>query len=103
MRFIDRVLDHLEHAIEVMGEGAVALGADFVYQLFRAGALPRLLKDTGMPEGITLESAIEGLRGPEDFPNLVEAMRKRGWDDERRRNVLHGNALRYLSCALPPG
>jgi microsomal dipeptidase-like Zn-dependent dipeptidase len=75
MRFIDRVLDHLEHAIEVMGEGAVALGADFVYQLFRAGALPRLLKDTGMPEGITLESAIEGLRGPEDFPNLVEAMR----------------------------
>jgi membrane dipeptidase len=99
---IDRVVDHLEHAVDVMGEGAVALGADFVYQLFRAGALPRLLKDTGMPEGITLESAIVGLRGPEDFPNLVEAMARRGWSDELRRAVLHGNALRYLASALPP-
>jgi len=100
---IDRVVDHLEHAVDVMGEGAVALGADFVYQLFRAGALPRLLKDTGMPEGITLESAIVGLRGPEDFPNLVEAMARRGWGDELRRAVLHSNALRYLASALPPG
>lgn len=99
---IDRVLDHLEHAVEVV-EGAVALGADFVHQLFQAGALPRLLKDTGMPEGITLESAIVGLRGPEDFPNLVEAMARRGWSDELRRKVLHGNALRHLASALPPG
>lgn len=96
-----RVVDHIEHATEVMGEGAVALGADFVYQLFHAGALPRLLKDTGMPEGVTLESAIDGLRGPEDFPHLAEAMARRGWDEERRAGVLHRNAVRFLTSALP--
>lgn len=98
---VGRVVDHLEHAIDVMGEGAVALGSDFTYQLFRAGALPRLLKDTDMPGGVTLESAVEGLRGPEEFPNLAGAMIARGWPESRRRAVLHGNALRFLSTALP--
>ena len=62
------ILDHVEHAIAVMGEEAVALGGDFTYQLFRAGALPRLLKDTDMPDGVTLASAVEGLRGPGGLP-----------------------------------
>lgn len=97
----DRVLDHVEHAIGVMGEDAVALGGDFTYQLFRAGALPRLLKDTHMPDGVTLESAVTGLRGPEDFPHLAGAMTARGWSEARRSGVLHGNALRFLAAALP--
>ncbi|MFN0154504.1 MAG: dipeptidase [Gaiella sp.] len=100
---LDRVVDHLEHAVDVMGEGAVALGSDFTYQLFGAGALPRLLKDTNMPDGVTLESAIDGLRGPEDFGGLAAAMAARGWSEALRRDVLHGNALRFLASALPDG
>ena len=97
----DGVIDHVEHAIEVMGEGAVALGGDFTHQLFRAGALPRLLKDTDMPGGFTLASAVEGLRGPEDFPRLADAMTERGWSKSQTSGVLHGNALRFLASALP--
>lgn len=100
---VGRVVDHVEHAIGVMGDGAVALGGDFAYQLFRAGALPRLLKDTDMPDGVTLESAVEGLRGPEDFPRLAGAMTARGWSEGRTSGVLHGNALRLLTSALPDG
>ena len=100
---VDGVLDHVEHAIDVMGEDAVALGGDFTYQLFRAGALPRLLKDTDMPEGVTLASAVEDLRGPEDFPRLADAMAARGWSTGRRSGVLHDNAVRFLSSALPDG
>ena len=100
---VGRVVDHLEHAIDVMGEDAVALGSDFTYQLFQAGALPRLLKDTNMPGGVTLESAVDGLRGPEDFPNLADAMTARGWSETRRRDVLHDNAIRFLTRALPDG
>ena len=97
------ILDHVEHAIAVMGEEAVALGGDFTYQLFRAGALPRLLKDTDMPDGVTLASAVEGLRGQEDFPALADAMIARGWSSSRTSGVLHGNALRFLASALPDG
>ena len=100
---VDGVLDHVEHAIAVMGEDAVALGGDFTHQLFRAGALPRLLKDTDMPDGVTLASAVDGLRGPEDFPALADAMIARGWSASRKSGVLHGNALRFLASALPDG
>ncbi len=54
-----------------------------------------------MPAGITLESAIEGLRGQEDFPRLAEAMERRGWSAELRCSVLHRNAFAYLVSALP--
>lgn len=46
---IDAMLDHDEHAIDVMGDEHVALGSDFVRQLVLAGALPRLLADTAIP------------------------------------------------------
>ena len=56
-----------------------------------------------MPEGVTLASAVEDLRGPEDFPRLADAMAARGWSTGRRSGVLHDNAVRFLSSALPDG
>ena len=95
---LDRVVDHVEHAATVMGDDAVALGGDFTVQLERAtgGGRP----DPLLPPG-ELGRAVEGLAGPEDYPALVEALRRRGWEGERLDGLLHGNLLRVLRRALP--
>jgi microsomal dipeptidase-like Zn-dependent dipeptidase len=47
------------------------------------------------------DAAIEGLAGPDDFPNLVSTLRRRGYEGERLEAVLGGNLLRVLRSALP--
>jgi membrane dipeptidase len=97
---IDRVVDHIDHAVEVMGIDHVGLGSDFTQQLARSYnwvAPP----DALLPDGMAADAAIEGLAGPDDFPNLVAALRRRGYEGESLEAVLGGNLLRVLGDALP--
>ena len=98
---LDRVVDHLDHAIEVMGSENVGLGADFIRQVARVLELDTSPGDTLLPPGMTLDAAIEGLAGPEDYGRLVEALRARGYEGERLEAVLSGNLLRLFRAALP--
>jgi membrane dipeptidase len=95
---LDRAIDHIEHAASVMGDRGVALGGDFTVQHEAAtgGGRP----DPLLPPG-ELARGVEGLAGPQDYPALVEALRRRGWEDERLDALLHGNLLRVLRRALP--
>ena len=95
---LDRAIDHVEHAASVMGDRGVALGGDFTVQLEAAtgGGRP----DALLPPG-ELARGVEGLAGPQDYPALVEALRRRGWEGERLDGLLHGNLLRVLRRALP--
>jgi peptidoglycan hydrolase CwlO-like protein len=95
---LDRVVDHVDHAASIMGDGGVALGGDFTVQLERAtgGGRP----DPLLPPG-ELARGIEGLAGPEDYPALVDALRRRGWEGERLDGLLQGNLRRVLRRALP--
>jgi microsomal dipeptidase-like Zn-dependent dipeptidase len=47
------------------------------------------------------DAAIDDLEGPEGFPNLVEALRRRGYDGERLDAILGGNLLRLFRRTLP--
>ncbi|MBA2476090.1 MAG: membrane dipeptidase [Actinobacteria bacterium] len=98
---IDRVVDHLDHAVSVMGIDRVGLGADFIRQVSRALRLEVSPTDTLLPAGMTLDAAIEGLAGPEDYPRLVAALRGRGYAGERLDAVLGGNLTALLRTALP--
>lgn len=94
---IDHVVDHLDHAVGVIGIEHVCLGGDFVRQLHEAtGGRP----DPLLPQG-ALEQAVAGLSGPEDYPALVEALHRRGYDGDQLEAVLSGNLLRLLRRALP--
>jgi membrane dipeptidase len=95
---LDRVVDHVDHAAGVMGDGGVALGGDFTSQHHRAtgGGRP----DPLLPPGVLAE-AVDGLAGPEDYGALVDALRRRGWDGERLDGLLRGNLRRVLRRALP--
>jgi membrane dipeptidase len=97
---IDRLVDHVEHAVEVMGVEHVGLGGDFIRQVALALGLPDL-PAMMLPDGGTIADPIEGLAGPEDYPALVDALRGRGFDGEALDAILSGNLLRLLRRALP--
>jgi membrane dipeptidase len=97
---IARAVDHIDHAVSVMGIEHVGLGGDFIRQVQQELNLTPPA-DSLLPPGLSWESAIEGLSGPEGYPRLVEALHERGYDDDALRAVAGGNFLRLFRSALP--
>lgn len=98
---VDRLVDHVDHAVATMGIAHVGLGADFLEQVLRSGAiggsrLRRLLRRFRRPSSI-----LPDLAGPNDYPGLVETLRARGYDGDGLRAILGANFLRLLAEALP--
>src|SRR4051812_2694639 len=71
---IGRLLDHIDHAVQVMGVDYVGLGSDFD----GISVLPRPMKDAT------------------SLPLLVAGLTARGYGDSELRKVLGGNFLRLL-------
>jgi len=67
------MIDHLDALIERLGDDKVGLGSDF--------------------DGATMP---EGVRDVSLLPNLIEAMRARGYDDATIRKIAYGNWLRVM-------
>lgn len=99
-RTVDAVIDHLDHAVSVMGVDRVCLGGDFTRRLWEAMPVPPQPKDGLAPPGLEPGLGIEGLVGSEDYPRLVEALERRGWAAEEVTAVTSGNLLRFLRAAL---
>ena len=70
---LDVMVDHLDALIEHLGDDKVGLGSDF--------------------DGATMP---EGVRDASLLPNLIEAMRVRGYDDATIRKIAYGNWLRVM-------
>ena len=66
----DTLADHYDHMLALGGEGKIGFGSDF--------------------DGI--ETKPEGLDNPEDFPNLLATLRKRGYSEDNVRSIA-GEAL----------
>ena len=97
---LDRVVDHIDHAVDVMGVKHVALGSDFMRQLM--AVLNRVPPaDTLLPGAMTADAVIDGIPGPEGFPRLLEALERRGYDEAAVAAIASGNVLRVLRDALP--
>jgi membrane dipeptidase len=104
---VDRLIDHVDHAVTIMGIEHVGLGADFIDQVANT------LRETGETfEGMMADAllagdgrfALEGFTGPEHYPVLAETLRRRGYEGERLEAILSGNLLRVFRSALPaPG
>jgi membrane dipeptidase len=99
-RTIGRVIDHLEHAVSVMGVEQVCLGGDFTKRLWEAMPPPPETKDGLVPPGLGPGAGIDGLTGPECYPALVDALGARGWPAEDVEAVTSGNLLGFLQRAL---
>ena len=94
---IDRFIDHIDHAVSVVGVDRVGLGGDFLQQIARAtGEGQRTF------EGIAVDATLEGLEGPRDYPRLLEALQARGYSDADVEAVAGGNLLRFLAASPLP-
>ncbi len=102
-RTLARVVDHLEHAVGVIGIDRVCLGGDFTTRL--SEVMPPMPEpaDGLMPAGLKPGAGIEGLKGPEDYPALLAALADRGWSDPDIAAVSSGNLLGFLRRSLPAG
>jgi membrane dipeptidase len=97
---IEDLVDHVDYAVERLGPRGVGLGGDFIRQVNRAlGGHP--IVGGLLPPGMAPDAAVEGLAGPEHYPNLVDALRRRGYDGELLDGILGGNMLRLLRRGLP--
>lgn len=72
---MSRLVDHIEHAATVAGIDHVGLGSDY--------------------DSIGLKLP-EGLEHIGKTPNLIEALKKRGFKDEHIAKIMGGNALRAM-------
>jgi membrane dipeptidase len=92
-----RFMDHVDHAVGVMGAEHVGLGADFIRQVARSGAVGGLT----LPGGDALDAVVPGLEGPADYPALVTALAERGHASPAREAICGGNLVRLLRRGLP--
>ena len=83
---VERLLDHVDHAVAVMGIEHVGIGADFTR------VAPDDRKDFW----------VDGFAGPADYPALLEALRARGYEGQRLEAIESANWLRVLRASLPP-
>jgi membrane dipeptidase len=90
-----RFVEHVDHAVEVMGIDHVGLGGDFLRQIARAICI-----GDNVVEGVRADSALDGLEGPHEYGRLVAALRERGYDDEAVAAITAQNMLRVLRDGL---
>jgi len=69
----ERIIDHIDHAVKLVGADHVGLGSDF--------------DGASMPEGMEDASKL---------PKITEALMRRGYKDEDIRKILGGNLLRVM-------
>ena len=100
---LSRWLDHFDHAVEVMGIEHVGIGADFVDQVTptKQGLGRDEVPQSELAQIAKSRFALDGFRGPENFPSLVTALRERAYDGQRLEAIRSGNWLRILRAALP--
>jgi membrane dipeptidase len=94
---LSRWVDHVDHAVAVMGIEHVGLGADFIDQVV---SISDLLDPHTTPD-LKSAQALEGFKAPDDYPMLVTALRDRGYDGDRLEAILSGNWLRIMRETLP--
>jgi membrane dipeptidase len=101
---IERLVDHVDHAVDVMGADHVGLGTDVIDQVteselaFGNELLPMVVEAREAGGG---RLGLRDFTGPEQFPELVAALRARGYDGERLERILSGNLRRILDGTLP--
>lgn len=72
---LDTLIDHFDHMIELGGEGKLGFGSDF--------------------DGI--ESKPVGLDNPEDYPDLLQALARRGYSQEGIQSIAGEGLIDYFS------
>ncbi|AIY20088.2 dipeptidase [Pimelobacter simplex] len=95
---IDRLVDHLEHVVDVAGIAHVGIGPDFVKEVLADTQPPCCEPVPG--DDIPPDAYIPGLEGPAGLPLVTEALLRRGWAEDDVVAVLGANVQRLFRTEL---
>ncbi len=98
---LEAIERHLAHALDVVGEFHVGLGADFFAQVDECLGRPAPLDGLFHGELSHEPQVQESLDGPEDYPRLGKFLQGRGYKDECLQRVLGENLLELFARGLP--
>ena len=90
---IDRVVDHYEHLVEVVGIEHIGVGPDFIADIY--DDLYPTHADLSS-EGLDTRLNIEDLHASRHLPNLTAALLRRGFSERDVRLILGENYLRVF-------
>jgi membrane dipeptidase len=90
---IDRVVDHYEHLVEVVGIEHIGVGPDFIADIYD-DLYPAHVDLSS--EGLDTRLNIEGLYASRHLPNLTAALLRRGFSERDVRLILGENYLRVF-------
>jgi len=96
---IDDYVTAIDYILDRVGEEQVGIGTDFTQDQGR-GFLEWLARDKGDGRFVFEvgdEVFPDGLRAIGDMPNLTISMERRGWSENRIRNVMGENWIRFLA------
>lgn len=101
---VNDYIDHLEHAIDVMGIESVGIGSDFIAgpTLEQIASAPDW-KGKQVPTSVEVWPVCEGHEGFENhsrYGNLTRALVGRGYSDGDIRKLMGGNWLRLLDDTI---
>lgn len=91
---LDQFLDHVDHAVDVVGIDHVAFGFDFFEYLTDVLAPPSAAELSDLP-------VVEGLRGDADVSTLGPRLQSRGYDETDVAALAGENLQRVLTTILP--
>jgi membrane dipeptidase len=96
---LEDFLDHLDHAVEIMGVDKIGIGTDY------GKVVPEPLQVRLREEGMRLghikgytggAGATEGYRDHREWTNFTRGLISRGYTDDEIKGILGGNFLRIL-------
>lgn len=90
---IDRVVDHYEHLVDVVGIEHIGVGPDFIADIYD-DLYPAHADLTS--EGLDTRVNIQGLHASRHLPNLTAALLRRGFSEPDVRLILGENYLRVF-------
>lgn len=91
---LDRLVDHVEHLVDVMGVTQVGLGPDFISEVLH-DTTPRCCEDD-----LAWDVYIPGLEGPRGLPLFTEALLDRGWVEDDVTAILGRNVADFFDKEL---
>jgi membrane dipeptidase len=97
---VEHFLDHVDHAVKMVGADKVGIGTDYAepYEPLGARMNEEVIASLGFEKkhGIDFNRKTKGYSGWRDYINLSRGLVSRGYNDEEIQGILGGNFLRIF-------
>src|SRR5215467_15661 len=94
---VERMVDHIEHMVEIVGDQHVGLGPDFIVEIYD-DMLPERARVH--VEGLDARARIPDLFSSRHLPLLTQTLQRRGFSEHQIRGILGLNFLRVFELVM---